>query len=484
MSRDDPPTAPGPRPVTGPGGNGGPVTRPRLALAAICVGFFLVLLDTTILNVALPRVGEDLGGSTSDLQWVVNAYTIAFAALLLSGGALSDRLGTLRVYCGGLIGFGVASLLCAIAPVLGLLIAGRALQGLAAAVMVPSSLSLIAHTFPAPRERATAVGIWVGASGIAASLGPIIGGVLVEYVDWRAVFLINLPVVVAGVWVGRRHIPPVPLAAGRALDLPGQALAVVVLVGLTGGLIESGEHAWGSVWVWGPLLIAVVALALLLVVEARHHDPVVPMDLFRGSAFAAGTVIGALINLAYYGQLFVLSLYFQDVLGYSPLQAGLAFLPAFAGTFFISWAAGRMTARWGPARPMVIGLGVGMTGLLLLLLAAGADTPYWALVPGLALLSAGALTPAPLSVAVIAAAPQDQSGMVSGLLNAARQTGGALGVAILGSLIAANAFIDGMRVALALSAAAYGVSIVLTLVFMRTRRTATPRTAVAEPART
>ena len=455
------------------------MARPRLALAAICVGFFLVLLDLTILNVALPEVGHDFDAATSDLQWVVNAYTIAFAALLLSGGALSDRLGTLRVYCAAMAAFGVASLLCALAPGIELLIAGRALQGLAAAAMVPSSLSLIAHTFPQPGERARAVGIWIGASGIAASLGPIVGGVLVEYFDWRAVFVVNVPVVIAGIVMARRYVPSVQAGVGRAIDLPGQLLAIVFLTGITGALIEGGEHAWASPWVWGPLAIAAVALVALLAVERRHRDPVVPLALFRNSGFAAGNAIGVLINLGYYGQLFVLSLYFQEVLDYSPLQAGLAFLPLFGGTFFISWGAGRMTARWGPVRPMVIGLVIGLVGLLLLL-PADAGVSYWALVPGLVLVSAGALIPAPLSVAVIAAAPREQSGVVSGVLNAMRQTGGALGVAILGSLIAANTFVDGMRWALVISAIAYGLALVLTLLYMGTRGARVP--LVAEPA--
>lgn len=441
--------------------------HPAPALASLCVGFSLVLLDTTILNVALPQIGGDLGGTTGDLQWVVNAYTIAFASLLLSSGAFSDRIGALRVYWSGLCAFGVASTLCAIAPSLELLVVGRGLQGVAAAVMVPSSLSLIAHTFGDPRARATAIGIWIGASGLAASLGPILGGVLVEYTTWRAIFLVNLPVVVVGVILARRHVPPPAPAAARPLDVVGQVLAIVVLVALTAGLIGTGENPWGSPFVWAPLLVAVLGGFVLVLAETRHPDPVLPIDLFRRSGFAAVNGIGALINLGYYGQIFVLALYFQDVMHLSPLQAGLAFLPAFAGTFFISWAAGRMTARWGPARPTMIGLAVGLVGLLLLL-PAGADTHYWMLIPGLTLLSAGALVPAPLSVAVISAAPQDKSGIASGVLNASRQAGGAVGVAILGSLIAANSFVGGMRVALLISAATYAVSFVLAWRFMRT----------------
>jgi DHA2 family methylenomycin A resistance protein-like MFS transporter len=457
------------------------LARSRLALAAICTGFFLVLLDTTILNVALPAIGRDFGVGTGDLQWVVNAYTIAFGALLLSGGALSDRLGTLRVYAWGLGAFAVASLLAALAPALGLLVAARALQGVAAAVMVPSSLSLIAHTFPEPRARARAVGIWIGSSGIAASAGPLLGGVLVDWVGWRAVFVVNLPVTIAGMVIGARVIPPVPRGPGRPLDLTGQLLAVVVLVGLSAGFIESGEHAWASPWVWTPLAVGVVSAGLFLMAERRHHDPVLPLALFRGSRFSAANAVGALVNLGYYGQLFVLALYFQEVLGLSPLEAGLAFLPLFGSTFVLSWLAGRMTARSGPARPMAIGLAVGLVGFLLLL-PAGADTHYWQMIPALLLVSLGAFIPAPLSVAVIASAPNEQSGTVSGVLNAMRQTGGAIGVAILGSLVASGGFVAGMHEALAVSVATSVISLVLTLAYLRERPRRAPGEAVSAPA--
>ena len=437
-----------------------------------------MLLDTTILNIALPAIGRDLGGGTGDLQWVVTAYRIAFGSLLLSGGALSDRLGTLRVYTWGLAGFGVASLLCAVAPVLGLLIAGRALQGVAAAVMVPSSLSLIAHTFPEPRERARAVGIWIGSSGIAACAGPLVGGILIDALDWRAVFVVNVPVVVAGVLVTRRVVPAVPRGPGRALDLTGQLLAVVVLVALSAGFIESGEHPWGSPWVWVPLAVGLATAVMFVLVERRHHDPVMPIALFRGARFSAANGIGALVNLGFYGQLFVLSLYFQEVLGLTPLEAGLAFLPLFGSTFVVSWAAGRMTGRTGPARPMAIGLAVGLVGFLLLL-PAGEGTSYWQLVPGLLLVSMGAFVPAPLSVAVIASAPDEQSGVVSGVLNAMRQTGGAIGVAILGSLVASGAFVDGMHRALLVSSASYVIALALTLAYLRERPRPSPRSAPA-----
>jgi MFS transporter, DHA2 family, methylenomycin A resistance protein len=216
-------------------------------------------------------------------------------------------------------------------------------------------------------------------------------------------------------------------------------------------------------------------------VERRHHDPVLPLALFRGSRFSAANAVGALVNLGYYGQLFVLALYFQEVLGLSALEAGLAFLPLFGSTFVLSWLAGRMTARSGPARPMAIGLAVGLVGFLLLL-PAGADTHYWQMIPALLLVSLGAFIPAPLSVAVIASAPNEQSGTVSGVLNAMRQTGGAIGVAILGSLVASGGFVAGMHEALAVSVATYVISLVLTLAYLRERPRRAPGEALSAPA--
>jgi DHA2 family methylenomycin A resistance protein-like MFS transporter len=444
------------------------LAHPALALAATCTGFFMVLLDTTIVNVALPAIGRDVGGSTSDLQWVVNAYTLAFAAFLLSGGALSDRLGARRVFVGGLAAFGLASILCSLAPGLGLLVAGRALQGAAAAVMVPSSLSLIAHTFREPRARARAIGIWIGSSGIAGAGGPLLGGVLVDGPGWRAIFWINVPIAAAGAVLALRTVPSAPRTPGRRLDLTGQALAVVFLLAITAGLIESGQRGWSSGWVWGLLAIGAAGVGAFVVVERREPHPAVPIGLFASGRFSATMVIGALINLGFYGELFVLSLYFQEVHGYSALETGLAFLPLFSTTFVLSWLAGHMTGRRGPVIPMSVGLGVGLTGFLLLL-PIGAHTSYWALIPGLLLVSSGALIPAPLSAAAIASAPDAQSGVVSGILNASRQMGSAFGIAVLGSLVARGEFITGMREAFLVSCGAYALALALTLVYLRER---------------
>ena len=300
-----------------------------------------------------------------------------------------------------------------------------------------------------------------------------------EYFDWRAVFVVNVPVVVAGMLVTRRDVPPVPAGIGRAIDLPGQLLAIVFLTSLTGALIEAGEHAWASPWVWGPLAIAAVSLAALLVVEGRHRDPVVPLALFRRPGFAAGNAIGVLINLGFYGQLFVLGLFFQEVLDYSPLRAGLAFLPLFAATFFLSWGAGRMTARWGPVRPMVIGLVIGLAGLLFLL-PADAGISYWALVPGLLLVSAGALDPGP----PLGRGHRGRAaGAVRGRLgrpqrdapDRRRAGGGDPRIPGRGQRLR-----HGMRWALVISAVAYGLALALTLLFMGARGARVP--LGAEPA--
>jgi DHA2 family methylenomycin A resistance protein-like MFS transporter len=451
-----------------------------LALAAMCTGFFVVILDTTIVNVALPAIGRDLGGGTSDLQWIVAAYTLVFAALLLNGGALSDRLGPRRVFLGGLLAFALASALCAIAPSLGVLIAGRALQGAAGAVMVPSSLSLIAHTFPEPPARARAFGIWIGASAGASAVGPVLGGLLVAGPGWRAIFLVNLPVALVGTTLAVRHVSPPPRAPGRGLDLPGQVLAVVFLFGLTAALIEVGARGWGSPWVVAPLLAGAVGAALFIAVESRSRSPMVPVRLFRSARFSSASVIGALVNLGYYGQIFVLSLYFQDIHGYSALVTGLAFLPLTGATFFLAFAAGRLTARLGPALPMALGLGIGLAGFLALLVVEEGSS-YWVLVPGLTLLSLGAMIPAPLSMVMVSSAPDEQSGIVSGILNASRQVGGAFGVAVFGSLVAGGSFVSGMRQALLVAAVAYGASLALTLRFLRMASRAEAVTAPAMP---
>jgi DHA2 family methylenomycin A resistance protein-like MFS transporter len=428
---------------------------PKATLALICTGYFMVILDATVTNVALPSIGRGLHGGVTGLQWVVDAYTLAFAALLLTGGALAERLGGRRVFTGGLVAFGVASAACGMAPSLGVLVAARAVQGAGAAALVPSSLLLLQVAYPDPRARSRAIGLWGAIAGIGAASGPIVGGVLVSVWSWRGVFFLNLPFALGALLAAPRFAPasrPRP----RAVDLGGQALAVAALGTLTAALVAAGRLGWTSPIVLGGCFVSAAAWAAFAAVEHRGTDPMLPLALFARPGFRTGAMVGLLINLGFYGQLFLMSLYFQDVRGYSALQTGLALLPEAALLTVASAVSGRVMARTGPRLPMQAGLLLGGAGLLSLAVA-GADTPYLALVlPMLAAGSGMALTMPAATSAVMESAPPDRGGIASGVINASRQAGGVLGVAVLGSLVSVPAaFVGGMRIGLVIAACAF-----------------------------
>jgi DHA2 family methylenomycin A resistance protein-like MFS transporter len=434
-----------------------------LALAVACLGFFVVILDATVVNVALPAMGRALGGGTSGLQWVVDAYTLVLAALLLTAGVLGDRLGARRVFAAGLLVFTVASALCAAAPGMGALIAARVLQGAGAALALPTSLSLIAHAFPDGGQRARAIGLWVGCGGVAVAAGPPLGGLLVEGLGWRAVFLVNVPIGLAGSAVALRWVPSPPRAAGRSVDVPGQVLAIASLFALTFGVIEAGSQGWSSPLVAGSLAAAGLGAAAFLGVERRVADPMLPLPVLTAPGVMASTAVGVLVNLSFYGQVFVFSLYFQDVRGESALVAGAAFLPLTAAIPFVSALSGRVTARLGPLVPLAVGLVFGVVGFLGMV-AAGESPPYVLLVPGFLLTSLASMVPAPLTAVAVGAVPVDRSGLASGILNAGRQVGGALGVAIFGTLVGgADRFADGMRLSLLAAAGALALGLLIVL---------------------
>ena len=408
------------------------------ALALICTGYFIVILDATVTNVALPSIGRGLHGSVTGLQWVVDAYTLSFAALLLTGGALAERLGGRRVFTAGLVIFGAASAACGLAPSLGVLVAARLIQGAGAAVLVPSSLLLLQAAFTDPGERARALGLWGAIAGVGAASGPVVGGVLVSVWSWRGVFFLNLPFVVAALLAAPR-LAPVTRPRPRAVDLGGQVLAVAALGALTAALVEAGRLGWTSPVVLAGCVVSAAAWAAFAAVEHRGTDPMLPLGLFARRGFRTGTVVGLLINLGFYGQLFVMSLYFQDVRGYSALRTGLALLPEAALLTVASAVSGRLMARTGPRLPMLTGLLLGGAGLIGLV-AAGTHTPYLALVlPMIAAGSGMALTMPAATSSVMESAPADRGGIASGVVNAARQAGGVLGVAILGSLVSVPA---------------------------------------------
>jgi MFS transporter, DHA2 family, methylenomycin A resistance protein len=396
-----------------------------LPLIAVSLGYFMVILDATVVTVALPSLGRDLGGGVSDLQWVVDGYTLVFAGLLLSAGSLGDLLGGRRVFEAGLWLFTAASAACALAPSVPLLVAARLLQGLGAALLVPSSLALLRAAYPDARERARAVGVWGGVAGVAAASGPIVGGVAVSVVSWRAVFFVNVPIGLLGLWLAARHLPPRVERTGGGLDPVGQVAGVLALTLLTFGLIE------GTLL---PLVAFPVAMAAFILLERRSGEPMLPLHLFRSRTFSGSSYVGLAINLGFYGQLFVISLYFQHVRGYTALQTGLALLPMGIFVALSSVLSGKLTGRIGPRLPMLGGLTVAGFGFLGLI-AAGPDTSYAVLVAPLIAIGFGmAMTMPAATAAIIESAPADRAGIASGVLNASRQAGGAIGVALLGRL--------------------------------------------------
>jgi MFS transporter, DHA2 family, methylenomycin A resistance protein len=409
----------------------------RLALLAICLGYFMVILDATAVNLSLPALGAELGGGVGALQWVIDGYTLTFAALLLSAGSLGDRFGAHRAFRAGLGLFVVASAACGLAPGAGPLIAARLVQGAAAAVLVPASLALLAAAYDEPGARARAVGIWGGVAGVAAASGPVAGGVLTQVASWRLVFFVNVPIGLAALTLTVRHVPR---AGGdgrqgrRGFDLAGQALAAGALATLTFALIEARTAGWTSPVILGGLALAALLAAAFARVERRAADPMLPPRLLRDRAFGGGSAIGMLINLGFYGQLFMLSLYFQHSRHLSPVAAGMALLPEGIVVSAASLLSGRMTGRTGVRPVLLIGLCTGAAGLFGLM-AAGPRTPYAVLAGPLMAAGFGmAFTMPAATTTVVAAAPAGRAGVASGAVNTARQTGSTVGVALIGTL--------------------------------------------------
>jgi DHA2 family methylenomycin A resistance protein-like MFS transporter len=407
-------------------------------VAASSVAFAVIQLDVTIVNVALSRISEDLGATVAELQWVVDAYTLGFAALLLSAGVAGDWLGSKRVFLLGLVGFAVASLACGLAPGPGFLNVTRAVQGIGAALLVPSSLTILndacAHDY---RLRARAIGIWTAAGGVAIAAGPVVGGLLLSGLGWRSIFLVNLPICLLGIGLTLRFVPPTKQDKGDLVhfDPVGQILAVVALTGLVGAVIEARPFGLTHPIVVASSLLALGAIVAFVVVEARSASPMLPLHFFRLPGFTPAIVFGLLVNCTYYGIIFVLSLYLQKALSYSTVQAGLAFLPL-TGTFIASnIASGWMTGRIGSRAPMILGGLIAATGYGLLDRLGGRST-FIDMLPAFVLIPAGLGLAVPaMTTAVLSSVGRTRSGTGSAVLNAARQVGGAIGVAAFGALV-------------------------------------------------
>ncbi|HEX3714132.1 MAG TPA: MFS transporter [Trebonia sp.] len=421
----------------------------RRALAAAMLGFFMISLDATAVNVALTSIGRSLHGTTAGLQWVVDGYTLPFAALLVSAGAVADRFGARRLFCLGLAGFTVASPACGLAPTLWLLVASRVAAGGAAAAMLPASLALVRQARPEPSARARAIAVWTAGGAAAIAAGPVLGGILTAAAGWQAIFFLNVPAALtAAVLLAR-----VPASARRAapLDPAGQVTAAAGLAALAFGVIYGGAAGYAAAPVLAALAVALLALAVFVIVESRTAQPMVPLPLLRSPAVAACLLTGFSVNAGFYGIAFVLSLYFQRALGYSAIGAGLLFLPMTGLLTVASLMSARVAARRGHLLPIRLGLSAGTIGMLALAFSPSLPALEIALVPAGAGL--GFALPS-LTFQLLDSLPAGQAGLAGGLFNAVRQTGGALAVAVFGVLVSgpAGSFAAGMRASMLIGA--------------------------------
>jgi EmrB/QacA subfamily drug resistance transporter len=413
-----------------------PENRKWWTLAAVAVGLFMIMLDNTVVNVALPSIQKDLGMSSSELEWVFNAYALTFGVLLLTGGKLADLFGRRTIFIAGLLIFTGASLWCGLAGSAESLIAARTVQGIGAALMNPATLSIITATFP-PRQRGMAIGIWAGVSALALAIGPLVGGLLTQDISWSWIFFVNIPVGIAGVLAARIFIDETKdTSREQRLDLPGLVTSAIGLFALTFGLIETNDHAWGSAPVLTLFAIAIVALAIFVLLELRQRIPMLDLSLFRDPAFSGANTVMFLVGLAMFGIFFYNSLFLQRVLGYGAIKTGATFLPMTVLIILVAPPAGRLSDRIGPRWLM----GTGMTllaGSLLLFGTLDAASSWWDLLPGLIVGGIGmAITMAPTTAAAMASVPVDKAGVGSAVINSMRQVGGSLGIAVMGALVA------------------------------------------------
>jgi EmrB/QacA subfamily drug resistance transporter len=436
---------PGPTAMTGPAR---PVRR-RLVLAVCCLSVGVTGIDLSIVNVALPSISEDLHASVSSLQWTVDVYSLVMACLLLLSGSMADRFGRRRIFQLGLSLFSLGSLVCALAPGVGWLIAFRGLQAVGGSMLNPVAMSIIVSVFTDRRERARAVGVWASVIGITIAVGPVLGGLLVSGIGWRSVFWVNVPIGIAAILLTWRFVPESRAARARAFDPPGQALIIVLFASIIAATIEGPRRGWADPWIVGLFVLAVLALTGMLVVEPRRSEPLIDLRFFRSPPFSGANTISVVMTAGLGGFLFLNTLYLQDVRQLSPLQAGLMIIPLAAGQAVAANLSGRLVAARGPRIPLVLGgalLAVG--GFLLVPLTAQTDSVYLLVAYAVFGLGAGMLSP-PITNTALSGMPPDQVGVAGALAASARQFGAAVGVAVTGSMVAGTGagFIDSSHAA-------------------------------------
>ena len=408
-------------------------------LGAMCFALFMLMLDNTVVNVALPSIQRDLGASLSSLEWAVNAYTLSFGVLLVTGGRLGDIFGRRKMFLLGVTVFALSSATAGLAQDTTMLIVSRVVQGVGGALMMPATLSIVTNAFE-PHERGKAIGTWAGVSALALAIGPVVGGLLTEHVSWRAIFYLNIPVAVgavaATIFAVRESRDE---SVGREIDYLGVGALTVGLTALVLALIQSNAWGWGSATIIGLLALSVVSLAAFVVIERRVPAPIVELPLFASRNFVGTNLVALIVTFAMLAQFFFVTLYIQDVLGYSPVQTGLRFLPATLMIVLIAPIAGRMTDRIG-AR-WLIGGGLGLVSISLYWLTTIEPTTTYADIwPSFVLMGVGmALVMSPMSTAAMNAVAVEKAGVASGILSMNRMVGGSLGVAVIGAVFAAKA---------------------------------------------
>jgi EmrB/QacA subfamily drug resistance transporter len=458
-----------------------PENKKWWTLAAVSFGLFMIMLDNTVVNVALPSIQRDLGVGLSELEWIVAGYALTFAALMLTGGKLADAYGRRLIFVVGIVIFTLASLACGMANTGGVLIGARIVQGVGAALMNPATLSIIAATF-APRERGRAIGIWAGTSALALAIGPLVGGLLTKHVGWSWIFFVNVPVGVVGIAASFLLIDESRDETHVRLDIPGLLASGFGLFALTYGLIEANSYGWGSTRILGTFALAAVLLVIFVILERRQRAPMLDLSLFRNPTYTGANLAMLMTALSMFGVFFFVSLYMQNVLGYSAVQTGAAFLPMTILVILIAPAAGKASDRFGSR--WLIGAGMTLLAIQLFYLSRlGADATYWSLLPGLLIGGVGmSLTMTPSTAAATRAVPVAKAGVGAAVLNACRQVGGSLGIAVLGAIVAheaagrrtSEAFLDGFSRSLEVAGSIALVGAVVAVALIRSHHEPEP----------
>lgn len=440
-------------------------TLPRtgFALAAVCLGSFMTLLDGSAVNIALPAIQHDLHGSIAAVQWVVNIYTIPLASLLLTVGNLGDRLGLRRLFIWSLTLFILASVLCATSPTLGFLLGARVLQGIAAGGLLPTTLAIIARTYSDPVERAKAITVWGATGAVALVVGPIVGGVLTDVLGWRSIFMVNVPVGLATVATAIRYMQEAPHRRTQSADVPGQIAGIVALGALVGGLIEGGAGGWTSAATLGLLVLAAGCAAAFVAIEHRSKHPAVPPSIFRRHAFTALIASGLAYQFGSFGMQFMLAIYLQEQWHLTAAHTGLLFLPFSCSSVFGIIVLNRRLVHRGPRWLLWTGSATSSFGALCML--GVSDQSTWPLlVVGTTLVGLGCGVFAPsINAAAMLSIEPEYSGLGSAVLNTARQIGIAIGVALFGAFISLHDALLGMRICMGLAALCFLMIVLLSL---------------------